>query len=132
MGFEVVNPRAFKLVRGPTDNRAILFKRGDLLLSPEVLAKAGIDGSAVVLVDKGTAQLALRSPKENEGGVTIRCRATKGAEKLQAVNFNIGFALRRYGWGTGKLARFHGPKPVVIRDGEEKLVVVLLEGTGAK
>lgn len=125
MPFEIVDPRRpIRQTIGP--NRAKLRKSGTLVLHRDTLAAAGINGSAVLLVDKSTQRLALRAPQDGEVDLAIEQRTDKGAARTDGVAYQVRAALHRGGWGVGKAARYHGLKTVVVRD--DGMVVVLLEG----
>ena len=125
MPFEIVDPR-HPSPQSLGLNCARLRKSGVLVLHRDTIEKAGIDGSAVLLMDKPTQRLALRAPQDDETDLSIRPRAEKWAAKAGGVAYSVRAALTRGGWGVGKSARYHGNKVVVIRD--DGMLVVLLEG----
>jgi len=123
--FEIVDPR-HPSPQSLGLNCARLRKSGVLVLHRDTVEKAGVNGSAVLLLDKSTQRLALRAPREEEADLCIRPRVEKWAAKAGGVAYSVRAALTRGGWGIGKTARYHGNKTVVIRD--DGMLVVLLEG----
>lgn len=123
--FEICPPRR-STKQALAENTAKLRRSGVLVVHRDTLHLVGVDGQAVVLVDKATRRLALRKPADGEGKLAIKPRADKTAEKAGAVAFAVGFALKQQSWATGKSARFHGFKRVVCRN--DGLAIVLLEG----
>lgn len=92
----------------------------------DTVAEVGIDGSAVLLVDKATQRIALRAPQDGEADLAIQQRTDKTAAKAGGVAYLVRAALQRGGWGVGKAARYYGLKTVVTRD--DDMLIVLLEG----
>ena len=125
MPFEIVDPRrSIRQTIGP--DRAKLRKSGTLVLHCDTVAGAGINGSAVLLVDRATQRVALRAPQDGEADLVIQQRADKAAAKVGGVAYLVRAALQRGGWGVGKAAKYYGLKTVVTRD--DGMLVVILEG----
>ncbi len=133
MPFEVVHrvhfsPRA-KLLK---DTEARIQKSGMLVIRQDALARAGINGDIVCLVDSSTARLALRAVQPDDPADThVPPRKIK---TLQAglLAYNVAAAMKQGGWMAAGGAVFHGTLPIILRKSQPPLITIMLEGTGSE
>jgi len=125
MSFEIVKPHKFK-PQTFRPGRARLWKSGLVVVHPEDLQKAGIDGPAILMVDNAAPRVALRKPADGEDDIAIRPRKDKAAARAGGVLYSARAALRQAGWETGTDARYHGTKQVVNRD--DGFLIIILDG----
>lgn len=133
MPWQICDPRAASK-RPLREDECRVRRSGELVIAREAALKAGLNGSAVVLVDKDTSRIGLRAPDANEPDFAVKLRSAADHKSKSCTDLVVHakLAFKMAGWALGKTCKLAGVRPVHIRaagpDDPAMLIVRLGEG----